>query len=73
MSKKISLRLSDEQHEELVAAAQRNERSIQREIVYRLFPPTDTPETVAEKVEMAREIQASAERHFKPDPKSVQK
>jgi hypothetical protein len=33
----VNLRLSDEQHAELVNAGQRENRSLQREIIYRLF------------------------------------
>lgn len=35
----ISLRLSDEQHEELKRWAREDSRSIQREIIFRLFSP----------------------------------
>lgn len=33
----VNLRLSDEQHAELIEMAKREDRSLQREIVYRLF------------------------------------
>jgi hypothetical protein len=33
----VNLRLSDEQHAELIEMAKRENRSLQREIVYRLF------------------------------------
>lgn len=35
--KKLNLRLTDEQHSELEGWAQRSNRSLQREVVYRLF------------------------------------
>ena len=33
----VNLRLSDEQHAELVAAGKRSNRSLQREMIYRMF------------------------------------
>ena len=33
----VNLRLSDEQHAELIEMAKREDRSLQREIIYRLF------------------------------------
>jgi len=46
----VNLRLTDEQHAELVEAGKRENRSLQREIVYRLFgrfnqaePPAPDP------------------------------
>jgi len=60
----VTLRLSDEQHAELTAAAERNDRSLQREIVHRLFRagPEPVPGSPAS-------VGLTAERHFKPDPK----
>ena len=39
---KFTLRLTDDQHTELVASAQANGRSLQREIIQKLFGPTTT-------------------------------
>jgi hypothetical protein len=60
---KITLRLTDGQHEKLVEDSQRNHRSVQGEIVHRLFappPPGATPPP-------------GWEDHFKPDPKPGKK
>ena len=48
----VNLRLSDEQHAELIEMAKREDRSLQREIIYRLFgrfnqePAADRPAIV---------------------------
>lgn len=56
----INLRLTDEQHAEIVAAAEENHRSMQGEIVHRLFPPPRPTDAAFREWE----------RHFKgPDPK----
>ncbi len=60
---KISLRLNDEQHHELVKAAKRNHRSLQNEVVHRLFPPT---------TQVVLDV-LDPETHFKPDPKPEKK
>jgi len=54
---KITLRLTDEQHATLVAAAGDNHRSMQGEIIHRVFPPRlgATP--------------AQTHREARPDPK----
>jgi hypothetical protein len=65
----FTLRLTDEQHAALTADAKRNSRSLQGEVIHRLFPPADTPESVAEKLQAARSVLDAAERHFRPDPK----
>ena len=70
---KFTLRLTDQQHAELVAGAERGHRSLQKEIIHRLFPPYDTPETVAEKMQQAHAVAEAAERHFRPDPKPERK
>lgn len=53
----VTLRLTDEQHATLVAAADDNHRSMQGEIIHRLFPVRLVPTLL------------KAEDHFKPDPK----
>jgi hypothetical protein len=83
----VNLRLSDEQHAELVAAGQRENRSLQREIIYRLFGrfnqgPTVRPTTSSSTHADAesRDVRArtlepveSQEDHFKPDFKPERK
>jgi hypothetical protein len=65
---KFSLRLTDEQHAELVRAASMSERSVQREIIYRLFGvPLD------EQLAGLAAMREAADRHFKPDPKPERK
>jgi hypothetical protein len=53
----VTLRLTDEQHATLVAAAEDNHRSMQGEIIHRLFPPR------------LQAVFVDVEDHFKPDPK----
>jgi len=58
----LTLRLTDEQHAQLEREAALNRRSLQGEIIYRLFPPWQTGPHPGYESEQA-------ERHFKPDPK----
>jgi len=56
---KFTLRLTDEQHAELVAGAERGHRSLQKEIIHRLFPSWQTGEHPG----------YDSEREARPDPK----
>lgn len=58
----INLRLTDEQHRELEAWAHDGHRSLQKEIIWRLF-------SSERDVEARRFQPTGAEDHFKPDPK----
>jgi len=53
----VTLRLTDDQHATLVASAKDAHRSMQGEIIHRLFPVRITAALTA------------PEDHFKPDPK----
>ncbi len=53
----ISIRLTEEEHAALKTWAHDSRRSIQKEAVYRLFPPPVIPDPT----------------HFKPDPKPGRK
>jgi hypothetical protein len=63
----ISLRLSDEQRDELETWARGSERSIQREVVYRLFSMEHVPRRGGAGAMIP--AHTSADDHFKPDPK----
>jgi hypothetical protein len=67
----VTLRLTDEQHRLLSEDAARNDRSLQKEIVHRLFRWPTVAETTAPHPGYDSEAVALA--HFKPDPKPVKK
>jgi hypothetical protein len=56
----VNLRLTDEQHAELVAEAEREQRSLQRQIIHRLFPPP---------LQTEPHPAYDSERAARPDPK----
>ena len=61
----ISLRLTEEEHAALKRWAYEGQRSVQREIIFRLF--SDNGEL--ERARPARAATTEAYPHFKPDPK----
>ena len=83
----VNLRLSDEQHRLLSEHAERNSRSLQKEIIHRLFRWPTVAETMSGSTPgMAGDSRPegrgdgvgsspalSADDHFKPDPKPVKK
>ena len=73
----VTLRLTDEQHAELAEAAAINERSLQREIVYRLFMrivgPAPMPATALHAFEPVRRPVESGKRSYAPDPRPSEK
>jgi hypothetical protein len=66
----LTLRLTDEEHSMLFYAAKQNRRSLQREIIYRLFEHEAVDEIV-ELIDGAGNVRATvpADPHFKPHPK----
>ncbi len=60
----VNLRLTDEEHAELVEAAKRENRSLQREMIYRMFnqsagpPKPARPEGPAAADSQSRDVQA---------------
>lgn len=79
----ISLRLTEEEHAELKAWAHDGRRSVQKEIIWRLFSNTDAPakyairdvagRTITTADAQPRDVRARTlepDPHFKPDPKS---
>lgn len=80
----VNLRLTDEQHAELVEAGKRENRSLQREMIYRLFgrfnqAPVPSGGSVSADSQ-SRDVQArtivpppAVDDHFRPDPKPERK
>jgi Arc-like DNA binding domain len=64
----VTVRLTPEQHEQLAREAKTNHRSLQGEILHRLFPPQ--VQTVPHP---GYDSEQAALAHFKPDPKPGKK
>lgn len=65
----INLRLTQEQHSELERWAHDGYRSIQKEIIFRLFSEGQPAKRTSSGLVLPKAGSDSADLHFKPDPK----